>query len=94
MAFGVLVARLDILKSPEKLWYRSHIAMVMETCITIHKMVVELRRDFYESGLFSCKFSEGEDRLFAAGTMFTWQSRPASELRMGKYCQMECGPQF
>lgn len=52
-AFGVLVARWNILERPSRFWYRKDIADVLIACIVMHNMVVEERRDHYESVIFS-----------------------------------------
>ncbi|CDF38544.1 unnamed protein product [Chondrus crispus] len=56
-AFGVLVARFHILKAPCLLRDRTTMASVMRACIIMHNMVVESRRDDYESGHYNASAS-------------------------------------
>lgn len=77
-AFGVLVARFHILQRPSRLWHRSDIATVMKACIIIHNMVVEARRDNYNSGMASLTMHD-EARAMFGNVSFEWQSRSAME---------------
>lgn len=73
-AFGVLVARFHILKAPCLLRDRTTMASVMRACIIMHNMVVESRRDDYESGHYNASafFEFGISANLAA---FQWQDQ-------------------
>jgi Plant transposon protein len=73
-AFGVLIARFHILKRPCLLRDRKTMATMMRACIIMRNMIVESRRDVYESGLYdeaaSLAFGLSSDR-----TDFEWQDQ-------------------
>jgi hypothetical protein len=52
-AFEVLVSRWHILRNPIRLHRRKEITDVVHSCAIMHNMVVESRRDNYESELHS-----------------------------------------
>ena len=83
-AFGVLVARFHILSRPSRLHYRSDIANVMRACVILHNMVVEHRRDGYESGMASVGLLEDAMALFPGAATFEWQSREAVQTAHGE----------
>jgi Plant transposon protein len=73
-AFRVLIARFHILKRPCLLRDRKTMATMMRACIIMRNMIVESRRDVYESGLYdeaaSLAFGLSSDR-----TDFEWQDQ-------------------
>lgn len=79
-AFGVLITRFHILRYPARLWYQTDIARVMKACIIIHNMIVETRRDNYESVISSLQFFEEATSMFEDDSVFEWQSRTAAEM--------------
>ena len=46
-AFGVLHARLKIIREPARVWDISDLAIIMRSCIILHNMIVEDERDTY-----------------------------------------------
>jgi hypothetical protein len=46
-AFGVLVQQFQILQRPIKSWYWQDIVDIMDTCIIMHNMIVESRRELF-----------------------------------------------
>lgn len=52
-AFGVLLSRWHILQRPCMFYDRARCVKVMKTAIIMHNMIVEARRDGYESQLFA-----------------------------------------
>ena len=48
-AFGVLVARFEILQKPMLMWSAEKIALVVDACIILHNMIVVERRSEYVS---------------------------------------------
>lgn len=82
-AFGVLVARFHILARPSRLWHRSDIDNVMKACIIIHKMVLEARRNTYESGMSELGLYQDAQGLFSSSPSLCWQSRTALEAASG-----------
>jgi hypothetical protein len=52
-AFGFLVSRFHILKRPCVLRDRKVITSILRACILMHNMIVEYRRDSYESSLYT-----------------------------------------
>lgn len=93
-AFGVLVARFHILQHPSRLWQRSDVSNVMIACIILHNMIVENRRDNYESGMASLQHFSEARAMFATGQSFTWESESATryyfgnELPLGMWASM------
>lgn len=62
-AFGVLISRWALLAKPCLLWDRAFAGKVMKASIILHNMIVEERRDGYDSQI--CKLaSEAVDRGF------------------------------
>lgn len=55
----------------------------MKACIIIHNMVVEHRRDSYESDMGLLVFVEEARKLFDSGATFQWESQSATEEAMG-----------
>jgi Plant transposon protein len=49
LAFGVLIARFEILQKQFLVWDDSILAEIVDTCIIIHTMIVEERRTTYAS---------------------------------------------
>ena len=82
-AFGVLVARFHILQRPDRLWKRTDVANVMKACIIIHNMVVESRRDSYESGMASLQHFNEARAMFAGGRSLKWESQCSTEAVLG-----------
>lgn len=76
-AFGVLVARFHILARPAWLWYRSNSHNRMTACIIMRSMVVEARRESYESEMSSLRLFQDVKNLFQVSETFKWQSRAA-----------------
>ena len=68
-AFGVLMARWQVLDRPSRLWYRKDMTNIVMTCIIIHNMIVESRRGFYESGIARLSDSS-EGRELVNGGVF------------------------
>ena len=81
--FGVLVARFHILQHPSMLWKRSDVSNVMVACIILHNMIVESRRDNYESGMMSLQHFSEARAMFAAGQSSTWESELATRYLLG-----------
>lgn len=91
-AFGVLTARFHILKRPSRLWYQEDIARVMKACIIIHNMIVEYRRDTYESSLGSLQFFKEALSLFNNGAQLNGiHDLPPAFLPMEQY-RLRPGP--
>lgn len=44
-AFGVLMARFAILKTPARLWDKDDLSVMMRACIILHNMIIESQRD-------------------------------------------------
>jgi hypothetical protein len=44
-AFGVLQARFNIIKTPSRFWDTETMGMVMKTCLILHNMIIECRRN-------------------------------------------------
>uniref|UniRef100_A0A0D3ECS7 DDE Tnp4 domain-containing protein n=1 Tax=Brassica oleracea var. oleracea TaxID=109376 RepID=A0A0D3ECS7_BRAOL len=59
-AFGVLQARLSIVKNPSLFWDKVKIGKIMRACIILHNMIVEDERDGYTHFDVS-EFQERED---------------------------------
>lgn len=78
-AFGVLVARFHILTCGCRLWYKSDIQNVMKACVIIHKMVVEARRDNYESGMAALGLFDDTHAMFQCSPQFEWKSKESLE---------------
>ncbi|CDF34493.1 unnamed protein product [Chondrus crispus] len=76
-AFGVLMARFHILQRPCRLWYRRDISNVVKACIILHNMIVEGRRDHYETGIASLQHFEEARNMFSNGQAFQWESLTA-----------------
>ncbi|CDF34444.1 unnamed protein product [Chondrus crispus] len=78
-AFGVLVARFHILQNPSRLWKRSDVSNVMVACIILHNMIVESRRDNYQSQSFTWE-SESATRYLLGSELPTgmWASMVSS----------------
>ena len=77
-AFGVLTARFHILQRPCRLWYRRDIRKVVKACIILHNMIVEERRNHYESGMASLQHFEEARSMFCNGQEFQWESLAAT----------------
>ena len=45
--FGVLFQRIHILKNPGRLWELDDMQLVMRTCVILHNMIVECRKEDY-----------------------------------------------
>lgn len=56
-AFCVLVSRWKILRQSCRIWSREKMAVVMNACIIMHTMIVELCREHYESKLWRLAIS-------------------------------------
>lgn len=82
-AFGVLVSRFHILQRPSRMWYRSDISNVMKACIILHNMIVEVRRDGYESGMCGLVMTEEAVAMFPEGRSFEWHSKAATHALVG-----------
>jgi Plant transposon protein len=72
-AFGVLVARFHILARPCNFWYREDVADIMISCIILHNMAVEDRRDGYQSELLELANTD-EARFHVDGKQLVWES--------------------
>ncbi|XP_052114185.1 uncharacterized protein LOC127739714 [Arachis duranensis] len=46
-AFGVLQARVAIIRGPARFWEKKKLANIMRACIILHNMIVEDERDTY-----------------------------------------------
>ncbi|CDF37478.1 unnamed protein product [Chondrus crispus] len=79
-AFGVLVARFHILQNPSRLWKRSDVSNVMVACIILHNMIVESRRDDYQSAMASLQHFGEARAMFAAVQSFTMVSSRHSRI--------------
>jgi Plant transposon protein len=73
-AFGVLVQRFAILKNPCRLHDRGAVSMVMKTCIILHNMIVEARRDGYKSQLFELQQSDA-GKAIIEGIVWDWKGK-------------------
>lgn len=62
--FGVLVARFQILARPSQFWYRKDIESVMNASTIMRYMVVEARRDSFESGIGAHGLARDAQNLF------------------------------
>ncbi|CDF32582.1 unnamed protein product [Chondrus crispus] len=82
-AFRVLVARFHILQNPSRLWKGSDVSNVMVACIILHNMIVESRRDNYQSGMASLQHFSEALAMFAAGQSFTWEFESATRYLLG-----------
>ena len=92
-AFGILIARWHILERPIKLWYKKDLEYLVKACVILHNMVVETRRDDYNSGMNEMVFTDepavqsvrvdkircGADNIMpiVSGTTDTWVQRVA-----------------
>jgi glutathione S-transferase len=76
--FAALVARWHILKQPCRLTKRDEMANVMKACILMNNMIVEARRDNYESGMYEAAESSA-DAAEVDSFMFVWQDRASFE---------------
>jgi Plant transposon protein len=78
-AFAALIARWHILMQPCRLSMRDEMANVMKACILMNNIIVEARRDNYESGM--CEATESPaDAAEVDSFMFVWQGRDLLEL--------------
>lgn len=66
--FGVILERFNILKHPERPWYRSKIAAIVKSCIILQNKAVKRRRGRYKIEMFSIRFYESA-REFLGSTM-------------------------
>lgn len=57
-AFGVLVSQWGILQYPLRLMKKEEMAILVKACVIMHNMVVEARRNTYDSGMSSLVESE------------------------------------
>lgn len=57
-AFGVLISRWHILQRPLRLLYLEDIESLVKACVILHNMVVECRRDTYDSGMSNLQHLE------------------------------------
>lgn len=55
----------------------------MKSCVIIHNMVMEARRDSYASGMAALGLFRDVQNLFQVTNPFKWQSRAASESASG-----------
>lgn len=78
-AFAALVARWHILKQPCRLAKRDEMANVMKACILMNNMIVEARRNSYESGMYEAAESSADAAEVNSFT-FAWQDRASFEL--------------
>lgn len=78
-AFGVLLSRWHILAKPAMFHDKEICKLVMECCIILHNMIVEARRDGYESELFNEAKKSIERGMFLDENgnekPFTWKTR-------------------
>jgi Plant transposon protein len=87
-AFAALVACWHILKQHCRLASRDEMANVMKACILMNNMIVEARRDNYESGIYEAAKSAADAAEVDSFT-FVWQdvprlsSVPPSTLKLG-----------
>jgi glutathione S-transferase len=85
-AFAALVARWHILKQPCRLACRDEMANVMKACILMNNMIVEARRDNYESGIYEAVESAADAAEVDSFT-FLWQDRASLELGAAEHVQ-------
>jgi hypothetical protein len=78
-AFEARVARGHILKQPCRLAKRDEMANVTKACILMNNMIVEARRDNYESGMYKAAESSADAAEVDSFT-FVWQDRASLEL--------------
>ena len=45
--FGVLISKYQILANPIRLWYMNDINAIMQCCVILHNMTIEMRRDSF-----------------------------------------------
>jgi Plant transposon protein len=77
--FAALVALWHILKQPFRLTKRDEMAIVMKAYILMKNMIVEARRDNYESGMYEAAESSADAAEVNSFT-FVWRYRASLEL--------------
>lgn len=82
-AFGVILARWNIIQRPSRIWFRDDISNVMLACIIMHNMVVEYRRYSYCSQLRASNLNNDALALFRIDTTLTSESKIAKAYRFG-----------
>jgi Plant transposon protein len=85
-AFAALVARWHILKQPCRLASGDEMANVMKACILMNNMIVEARRDNYESGIYEAAESAADAAEVDSFT-FVWQDPASLELGAAEHVQ-------
>jgi Plant transposon protein len=85
-AFEALVARWHILNQPCRLASRDEMAKVMKACILMNNMIVEARRDNYESGIYEAAESAADAAEVDSFT-FVWQDRASLDLGAADHVQ-------
>lgn len=80
-ALGVIISHFQISERPLRFWFPTDIAFVVHGCVTMHNVVVEHRREKYDSA-----FLEGMTATFS-----TRRSPPGSVsiLKTSCHCPME-----
>lgn len=58
--FGMLIYLFHILERPLRLWSDKELGIVVNKCVVNHNLVVQKRRNDYESGLCGLKFLNEE----------------------------------
>lgn len=86
-AFGVSLSRWRIFQQPCMIWDKHVMCKVIKTAIILHTMIVEYRRDGYDSGMFveAEKAVSGPEFLDANGNYkpFIWRSREGAAAEEG-----------
>jgi Plant transposon protein len=85
-AFAALVARWHILKRPCRLASRDEMANVMKACILMNNMILQARRDNYESGIYEAAESAADAAEVDSFT-FVRQDRASLELGAAEHVQ-------
>jgi Plant transposon protein len=86
LAFGFLVGRFHIIKRSCLLRSRENMAIAIRACIIIHNMIVESRRDSYDSGMFQATQTSSA-AMPVDSTSFDWQDRDSLGLGPAEHVQ-------
>lgn len=87
-AFGVLTCRFQILKYPCRFWYVEDMCNVVKACIVLHNMIVEERRDEYDSQLCAMQHIDYVQSMYNDNNPFTWNSKGATQTSLQEaFCE-------
>ena len=80
--FGVLLKRFGIISRPGRLWLSAVMNLVLKTCVIIHNMITERRKEYYTEDIeeyLSRFFSEEETPISSCAILSPINSQNMSE---------------